>query len=464
MTIFCFVSAHAIAMISLLGSPASADISFNVRDYGATGNQRTNDRAAIQAAVDACARAGGGTVLFPPGDYLSSTIRLSSHVTLKIEMGATIWTSKDPTAFSGHRQLFFADGKKHIVIQGQGRIHGQGTDDYGARWGKPKRPPFRTGVLLFTNCQDVAVRNVTILYSDSWTLHFKRCERVVVEGVTIRNNYRRLNSDGIDPNMCRHVRISNCRITAGDDCIVLKATESHACEDVVVKNCELESAASAIKLGTESRGDFRDIRFEGCAIRNSFTGIGFYLKDGGTMERVSFKNIQIKTCPATVRTVTPVFMDIERRHVDSKVGIIRDVTFENLEIHSGSGVLIQGMPESPIRRLAFRNVVFRVDAPDDYVKRKKPIGGRRTTRGIGDTLFAQMPSYMTFAHVSRLTLQDVQLIVAGEALEKYDRSAVCLRHIESARLNRVSRRPSPRPGMLPVVDSRDCRDVAVDSP
>jgi polygalacturonase len=449
----------AIAMLLCCNAGCRAAV-FSVRDYGARADGKTNDGPAIQAAVDACVKAGGGTVVLPPGDYASGVIRLASGVTLKVEKGATLLASTRKEDYDSNRRLLVADDADGVAVEGEGVIDGQATADFGGRWGAAEKADFRTGILLFTGCRNVAIRGVTIRNSDSWTLHLKRCDSVVIEDVTIRNNYRRLNSDGIDPNMCRNVRIRRCNIVAGDDCIVLKATEAHPCEDVVVTDCVLESAASALKLGTESHGDFRDVRFERCIIRNSFTGIGFYVKDGATMERVTFKDIRMETCPATVRTVTPIFMDIERRNADSKVGRIRDVTFENIEIRSGSGILIQGMPESLIENLTLRNVRFNVTAPDDYAKRSKPVGGRRTTRDERDTLFARLPTYAAIAYVRGLTLENVIVAASDEAARGADRGTVALRQVQGAALTNVGRTPEPWPGAQPAVDVQDCRDVA----
>jgi len=434
---------------------------FNVRDYGAKGDRSALDTAGIQAAVDACHNAGGGTVLLPAGDYLSATVHLKDRVTLRMAKDATLWVTPEKSHYDGTQHLLVAEDATGVTVEGKGAINGQATGDYGSRWGQPKRPAFRTGILLFHRCRDVAVRGITIRHSDSWTLHFKRCTNVTVEGVTIRNNYRRLNSDGIDPNMCRHVRIHRCDIVAGDDCVVLKATEAEPCEDVVVTDCVLESAASAIKLGTESHGDFRNIRFADCTIRNSFTGIGFYLKDGGTMEHVRFENIRIETCPETVRTVTPIFMDIERRHKDSKVGTIRDVVFEGIDIRSGSGVLIQGMPESPIRDLVLKDVRFHVEKADDYRNRHKPVGGRRSLGDQRDTEFARLPAYVTLAHVTGLRVEGLSVRVSDEAMKQYDRSAVCGRFLEDALFRGVNRQPGPAADGRPVVDLQDCREVEV---
>jgi hypothetical protein len=461
----------SVALLLFLCSFPAAGASrvFDVRDHGARGDGRANDRAALQSALEACAQAGGGTVRVPPGDYLSGALRLASGITLELEAGATLWASTNQSDYAGisERHFLVAEGAHHLTLSGQGVINGQGAADYGARWGVPKKPEFRAGILLFTDCREVTVRGVTFLNSDAWTLHFKRCTNVTVEDVVIRNNYRRLNSDGIDPNSCRHVRIARCRISAGDDCIVLKSTAAHPCEDVLVTDCFLESAASALKLGTESRGDFRDIRFSNCVISNSPTGIGFYLKDGATMERVAFSNIVIGPCPATNRTATPVFMDIERRHPDSKVGRIRDVMFERLDITTGSGLLVQGMAESPIERLTFRGVRIRVPQADNYARRSKPVGGTRTTQDAPEarnTEFARLPSYFTVAYARDLRVEHLRVEIAEAAFRQFDRAAFCGRHIERGTLLDLRRSPGAEAGTVAVIDLKDCRDVTVAGP
>ncbi|MBM4020593.1 MAG: glycoside hydrolase family 28 protein, partial [Planctomycetes bacterium] len=456
-------AAFLICGLVLAAAPASGCLPpvFNVRDYGAKGDKQAGDQKAIQAAIDACAKAGGGTVRLPPGDYLSGTLRLRSNVTLRLDKGATLWASTDPADYEGKRSghLLLADDAEHVGLGGEGTINGQATADYGARWGAPEAPAFRTGILLFTGCRNVSIRGVTILYSDAWTLHLKRCEDVTIEGVTIRNNLKRLNSDGIDPNSCKRVRITNCDIAAGDDCIVLKATEPYPCEDVVVAGCTLETTCTALKLGTESYGDFRDVLFKDCTIRRAPIGIGFYMKDGGTMERITFTNIKMEASGVEHHTVVPIFMDIERRNADSKIGRIRDVTLQDIDITSGSGILIQGMPESPIENLTLRRIAMRADRADDCAKRSKPVGGRRTTRDDRDTRFARLPTYAALAHLKNVTVDGLTVRIAADAMKGFPRSALAGRAIEGGVIGGVGRDP-PEAAVWPqVLDLQDCRNV-----
>ncbi len=442
---------------------AAAPAEFNLLDYGAKGDTSVNEAGAFQPAVDACAAAGGGTVRVPPGDYLSGTIRLASRVTLRLEKGATIYASTDRADYrEGHRHLLEADGAEGVAVEGEGTLHGQATADYGERWGAPEKPAFRTGILLFQGCRSVALRGFRVLFSDAWTLHLKRCEGVVIEDVTIANNTRRLNSDGIDPNSCRNVRIRRCRITAGDDAIVLKSTEPFPCEDVEVSDCVLESPTAAFKLGTESRGDFRDVVIRDCTIRNSPVGVGLYLKDGAVMERITAANLRMAICDPSFHDVAPLFIDIERRHPDSKAGRVRDVTFRDIEIAAGTGLLLQGMPESPIENLTLARVTLRVEKADDYAKRKKPVGGRRTTRDARDTCYARLPAYAAVAHVRGLTIDGFQVRIGAEAAKAFARSALAVRHVEGGTIRGVLREPAPEPGALPAVDLQECRDLNMD--
>ena len=443
-------------LLSALTPIEGSTTMFNIRDFDAKGDKQTNDQAAIQAAIEACSKSGGGTVYFPAGDYLSGTIRLLSHVTLHLDAGATLWASTNPEDYK-ERRLLVADDQEHISIVGDGTIHGQGTADYGGRWGAPDKPSFRTGILLFQKCRNVTIRDVNILYSDSWAVHLKRCETVFIDGITLLNNIHRLNSDGIDPDSCRDVHISNCHIVAGDDCIVLKSTEPYSCENVVVTNCTLETTCAALKLGTESRGDFRDIHISNCTIRNTPVGIGFYMKDGTTMERVTFSNISIETSSTAQHQVFPIFMDIEKRHADSPIGRIRDVIFRDIQIQSSSGVLIQGMPESSIENLTLQNVTLRAEQAVDYSKRHKAVGGTRTTKDERDTLYARLPSYITLAHINGLMLDNIRVLIGEDAFAQYERSAICGHELKDGTLRSIYRWPAGADGQLPVVALHNCR-------
>jgi polygalacturonase len=444
---------------------ATADVC-DVRHFGVLGGRELLQTARFQAALDACSKAGGGTVYVPAGDYLSGGLFLPSRVSLYLEAGATLYASTKPEDYQDHApQLITARGAEHISILGPGALHGQGTQDLGRRPGfaDEPRPRFRTRVLRLEDCRHVTLRDFTILYSDSWACHLRTCEKVVVDGVTILNNYFRTNSDGIDPDSCRDVRIANCHITAGDDCICLKTHDGIPCEDIVVTNCTTESIATAIKLGTGSDGDYRNITISNCTIRNSTVGVGFFIKDGGTVESVTVSNLAVENLrdPSLVNAERlrdrsyPLFLDIEKRRDDSRVGAIRNVIFSNIEIRSNNGILMQGMRESALENLALHNVFLRVTQPFDYGRRAKHAGGSMNPHDDRITVYARQPSYCTLANLRNLVVDNLQVEAAPGILETYPRSALSVFNAEGALLKSIARTPAGDFG--PVVELHNVR-------
>jgi polygalacturonase len=440
-------------------------------ELGAKGDKQTSAGPAIQAVIDKCAAAGGGTVFVPAGDYLCGQLTLKSNVTLHIEAGATLWVSPKKQDYSKGNRFLFAEGQSHVTIQGRGTIHGTGEADLARkRTDKPEqRPEFRVGILELVRCKDVTIRDVTVRYSDSWTFDLERCENIVIDGVSILNNYYRVNADGIDPVSCKSVRISNCHIVAGDDCIVCKTREGAPCEDITVTNCVLETIATAVKIGTESPSDFRNILVSNCVIRNSTVGVGMYIKDGGTAERISFSNCTIETIRkpelasgSLSNSVYPIFVDIEKRRPESPVGRIRDLSFSDITMVSDNGVLIQGMSAGRIENLAMRNVTMRVDRAFDYSSRKKHVGGKvYDTEDRRETIYARKPSYVTLANIDGLTIDNLRVFTPDEVFSKYPRSALSVHSVSNAVIRDVQRRPARPESDVPVVALEDVPKGAI---
>jgi len=454
--------------LMLMVSPCWARIC-DITDYGVQADKKTNDARAIQAAIDACAAAGGGTVYVPAGDYLCGQLQLKSNVALHLESGATLWVSPKKQDYERGNRFLYADGQKNITIQGRGTIHGTGQADLmRKRTDKTeKRPAFRVGILQLARCENISIKDITVRYSDSWTFDLEFCRNVFITGVSILNNYYRVNADGIDPVSCKNVHISNCHIVAGDDCIVCKTREGRPCEDVVVTNCTLESVATAVKIGTESPSDFRNIRVSNCVIRNSTVGIGMYIKDGGTAERISFSNCSIETIrdlnlvkDSLRNGIYPIFVDIEKRHKDSRIGRIRDLTFADIDIVSDNGLLIQGMNKGKIENLTLRNITMRVDRAFDYSQRRKHVGGRTSeTEERRRTIYARQPSYATLANIECLTVDDLRVVIPEDVYARHPRSALSLHQVQGAALSAICRRPAGAGSAMPVVNMENCRDA-----
>lgn len=453
-------------VLSFLVLPCHARI-WNVRESGAQGNRKGNDTPAIQRAIDACSAEGGGRVYVPAGDYLCGGLQLRSHVSLYLESGATLWVSPNKQDYSHGNRFLYAEGQTNVTIEGRGVIHGTGQEDLRRKKGDNRpRPDFRVGILRFIRCQNVRIKDITVRYSDSWTFDLEFCETVYITGVSILNNYYRVNADGIDPVSCKNVHISDCHIIAGDDCIVCKTRENAPCEDIVITNCTMSSIATAVKIGTESRSDFRNIQVSNCVIRDSTVGIGMYIKDGATAENIRFTNCTIETIrkpeianKSLMNSIYPIFVDIEKRNPDSRVGRIRDLTFSDINITSDNGILIQGMSEPNIENLVLRNITQRVDRPFDYSQRRKHIGGRTsTTEDRRRTEFAQQESYVTLANINGVTVDHLQVLIPGQVFKQFPRAALSLHNVDGADLSHL-RRISGRLGKgAPVVLLENCRD------
>ena len=305
-------------------------------------------------------------------------------------------------------------------------------------------------------------RGVTLLNSDSWTLHLRNCQHVRIDGIKILDNYKRLNSDGIDPNSCKDVKISRCHIVCGDDAIVLKSTEPLPCEDIEVSDCVLESATAGLKIGTESKGDFRNIRFRNCKIVNTPVGVGLYIKDGAAVQNVVAENIEMSLSGPTHHTTVPLFIDIEKRNADSKIGAVRDVVFRDIHITGGAGVLLQGMPESLLQNVTLKDITFDSKDVQDYAKRSKPVGGHRTTRDARDTLYARAATWAAVANVKGLIVDGFHVNIAAEDSKRFPRSAISLFNVEGGQIRNVTRKPEA--ATPPPVELINCKQVSVDLP
>ncbi len=422
----------------------------DVTAYGARADGRSNAAPAIQKAIDDCARRGG-TVLFPPGDYLSGTIVLKSNVTLRLSPGATIWGSRQISDYNP-LHLIYAKDAENIAIEGDGAIDGNGD----AFWDKDFRPKDKrpSPLIELIGCRNVRIRDIRIRNTPGWGIHPLFCDGVYIRGISMITDMRGPNTDGIDPDSSRNVIISDCYIQSGDDAIVLKTrpgSPPRPCENVTVTNCVLASDDSAIKLGTGSHGDFRNCTFSNCVIYGTRYGLGLYIKDGATVEGVSFSNIAIDTSVDLFNQTTnskrewieyPIFIDLEKRGEDSRVGRIRDVSFSDIRIRTKGRILAAGMPAQPLENLTFRNIAMRITGFEPVEKQRKPRGVARMPPAPRDMDYASVPAAMIFANIRGLILDSVRVV--WDAAVQQDRHAIYAGRVEDLFINGFSGGPAGR--------------------
>ncbi len=443
----------------LLTAVRAADpaTTFDVKAFGALGDGLTLDTAAIQRTIEACHAAGGGTVVFPAGNFLSATITLRSNITLDLSPGAVLLGSTRLADYPVRKHLIFADGVENIALTGHGAIDGQGD----AFFDQNMRPlPERLAQLIeIENSRGIRVEGITVRKSGNWTFRVRHCDDVKIRGLSILNNLHAINTDGLQIDTSRNVFISDCRIETGDDCIVLKGGAGSAeapIENVTVTNCVLRTSESALKFGTGTARDFRHCLFTNIVIRDSTIGIALMMKDGGTIEDVRFSNIAITTAPKSAQNLEwPILVDVERRTNASRLGHIRDVVFSGVTIYSKGRVLVEGMPGSPIEGIAFRDVALRLTGYENIARAKKPHGGSK--RGSDDSLdYAKSPGAFIFAYVRGLDLEAVTVAwpAGGGDGPPPERNALFGDHVAEARLTGLRANGStPRTRAIELRDS-----------
>ena len=293
----------------------SAQNTYDILTFGAKGDGVTDDAVAIQKAIDCCSAEGGGVVLLPRNHvFLSGPVELKSNVELHLEATATLKANPNESIYQlsafgenrGEGMLWlWAKDAENISITGKGTIHGNGIAFMGAELEdsyelKPLADQTfdpRPHVLTLTNVRNLTIRDVTIKEGAYWTVHLIGCNEAVIDGINLLNNLKIRNGDGIDLDHSKNVRIANCHITSGDDCICLKNRREFeqygSCHDIVVTNCVMSSRSCAIKIGSENMDSIYNVMFDNCIITGSNRGLGIQNRDEGTVTDVVFSNIQL---------------------------------------------------------------------------------------------------------------------------------------------------------------------------
>ena len=430
----------ALLFVSGLGMAQTAR--FDIVNYGAVGDGKTNDAAAINRAVAAGARAGGGMVVVPPGDYVSGPITLLSNVTLHLEAGSTIRGStrledyeagpaqkqgprdQQPISESGRilLPLITATNARNITITGRGVIDGsamafmktdqvldlayavtrgsnwipkltrQGEDFMSAKFGTQSSPfafgPRPGNIIRINNCDNVLIAGVTLQNSPYHTLSIANTRNLDIRGIKINSlaSDRRVpNDDGINLSNSRFVHISDSDIQTSDDSLALNGVENFT-----VTNCTLSSRDSGIRVGPGSNG-IRNGTLSNLIIHTSTRGILLNVRGSGTIENLLFDNIVIQTQLSTGYwwgKGEPIHISALPRADGTSSGAVRNVRFSNILADSESGIVLYGTKEIVIRDVEFDRVKVKVRAGPLTAS----LGGNFDLRG------ANQPELRIFKH------------------------------------------------------------------
>ncbi len=385
---------------------SSAQQYYNVLKYGAKNDSSKLATDAVKKAIDAASKAGGGTVYFPAGKYLTGPIHLKSNITIFIDAGAELHFSDnfddyvpmvesryegvDVTTFS---PLFYAYKAKNIAIKGRGLIDGHGKKwwDFveGYKEGQPRskwqiefdrlnknillpdepkqmvRGFLRPSFIMPMYCDNVQIEGITIQNSPFWTVNPEFCTNVTVTGVSIYNPHSP-NTDGINPESCSNVHISNCHISVGDDCITIKSgkdkpgrAKNAPAENYTITNCTMLSGHGGVVIGSEMSGGVKKITISNCVFDGTDRGIRIKSARGrgGVVEEIRVDNIIMKNIKEQAIVLDLAYAKTSVEPVTERTPIFRNIHLSNI---TGSGIneacFINGLEEMPIDNITFNDI------------------------------------------------------------------------------------------------------------
>jgi polygalacturonase len=418
---------------------------FNVKNYGAIGDGKNLDSKAINVAIDAASKVGGGTVYLPAGNYLSGSIHLKSDITLYIDQGATIIAA--PVSFengydeeeesisvqfqdSGHshwkNSLIWGYDIQNVSIIGAGWINGKNLYK---DWVKDSKQDANKAVSLY-RCRNVIMRDVTIIHGGWFAILAAGVDNLTLDNLKIDTN-----RDGIDIDCCKNVRVSNVFVNSPyDDGICLKSTfalgYARATENVTITNCQLsgydegtlldgtykrshdpaygDHPTGRIKFGTESNGGFKNITISNCVF-DYCRGLALETVDGGFLEDVTITNI-------TMRDIVndPIFLRLGARMRGPEgipVGTLRRITISNIIVYNAersSSCTVAGLPGHPIEDVHLSNiwVYYKGGGTKEQGQREIPENENKYPE---PGMFGVSPVYGLFVrHAKNISMNDVE--------------------------------------------------------
>jgi len=378
----------ALAALALAAASALPAAVFDITAFGAKGDGKTQNRTAINKAIEAAAAAGGGTVDFPAGAWVTGSLHMRSNVTLRLEPGSLIEASTEAAEYDAaepnewdkfqdaghshfHNSLIWGENLENIAIVGGGRISGKAlVRERGAGGDK---------AIALKLCHNVTLRDFSVSNGGHFGILVTGVDNLTIDNVMIDTN-----RDGIDVDSCRNVRISNTSVNSpNDDAIVLKGSHAlgaaRVSENITITNClvsgfeigslldgtyrrtvkqapDRDGPTGRIKIGTESEGDFRNIAISNIVFDTS-RGLALESVDGAHIEDVTVSNI-------TMRDVSnaPIFIRLGgrmRAPEGTAIGAVKRVSISNVTVYNADaryGSIISGLPGHDVEDVKLTNI------------------------------------------------------------------------------------------------------------
>jgi hypothetical protein len=374
---------------------------FDIREFGAVADGKNKATQAFRAAIVTASAAGGGTVLVPPGTWLTGPIHLASNINLHVSEGATLLFSQDfddylPPVLTrwegqelyGYSPLIYARDCQNVAITGAGKLDGQG-----AAWWPWKKTQHASAVKLYElvttgvpteqrvlaeegglrpsfiqtiGCKNVLIEGVTLTDGPFWTIHPVYSENVIVRRVRVQTSGP--NNDGCDPDSSRNVLIEDSFFSTGDDCVVIKSglnedgwRVGRPSENIVVRRLRGEAGHGGVVIGSEMSGSVRNVWVTDSELVG--TDRGLRIKSmrgrGGTIENVFYEDVRHHDIRLAVVELTTFYATSTLAPKTAIAPLIRNIHVKNVSASGAparEAIAIVGLPELPIRDVSFENV------------------------------------------------------------------------------------------------------------
>jgi polygalacturonase len=386
----------------------------NIVEVGGVADGKSILTNAMKDALKRIDQQGGGTIYFPPGEYLSGPIHMKSNTTLYIDAGAVLRFSDnfddylpyvemrwEGTVMKSFSPLIYANKAENITITGRGTIDGQGAkwwaetlrnvdeirktgnvlceNKWQKMWvnenvglqvaenysGTIKRKFFRPPFIQTFQCSNVRIEGITIRNSPFWTVNPEFCDNVTVSGVTIRNP-ESPNTDGINPESCKNVHISDCHISVGDDCITLKSGRDEdgrkynvPCENITITNCTMLNGHGGVVIGSEMSGGVKNVVITNCIFDGTDRGIRLKTTRGrgGVVENIRVSNILMKDIKVEAIVLNMFYGESIEGPVSVETPCFRNIHLANITgVNINKACKVDGLPEMPVSEISFSNI------------------------------------------------------------------------------------------------------------
>ncbi len=405
------VMKKSVVFLILIASAAYANSQpawTNAVTSGADPSGRTRCTTIVNELIDSLAGRGGGTLFFPAGTFLTGPIIMKSNITLYLDAGSVIKFTDDfddylPMVQSrwedvrvrNFKSQIYAYRCENIAIRGDGHFEGQGAKwwdfmrsvlagkQVGSKWQeifknenhdllvknsyiRGKNNFLRPPMITTYECRNVLIEGVSFSNPPFWTIMPAFTDNITITGITIDNPGDSPNTDGIDPSSCTNVHISNCHITVGDDCIVIKSGRDEdgreaaaPTENITISNCTMLKGHGGVVIGSEMSGGVKRINISNCVFEG--TDIGIRIKTmrgrGGLVEDVRVSNVSMYNIVNEGILITLRYQDSPQEVLSERTPEVKNIQLSNININGARRpVAVYGLDERDVSQISFNDL------------------------------------------------------------------------------------------------------------